>query len=198
VSRVQAGLATCAVLTVGVLGVYCMSPAGGSVRAARLTVASQSASAASSAPAPSPAEAHSPRLLQELAGPLTGTGEAPPGSAARMSTATQQAPSAATSTTLNGVDVASFQHPNGAAINWASVHGAGYDFAAIKATEGNYYTNSYYAGDAAAATAAGMYVAAYHFAIPNVSDGTSQADYLVNHASYKIGGLFLPAVADLE
>jgi len=176
-----------------------MSPAGGSVRAAGLTAASQAASAASSAPAPNPAEGHSPRLLQELSGPLTGTGEAQPGSAVRMSTALQQATSAATSTTLNGVDVASFQHPGGAAIDWASVHGAGYDFAAIKATEGNYYTNkTYYASDAAAATAAGMYVAAYAFAIPNVSNGTSQADYLVNFASYKIGGRFLPVIADLE
>jgi len=82
----------CAVLAVAVLWAYCMSPAGGSVQAVRLTVASQSASA-SSAPAPSPAEGHSPRLLQELSGPLTGTGEARPNSAVHMSTAMQQATS---------------------------------------------------------------------------------------------------------
>ena len=110
----------------------------------------------------------------------------------------QQATATAASTMLNGVDVASFQHPNGAAINWTDVAGAGYKFAAIKATEGNYYKNPYYPMDSAQATAAGLFVAAYAFAIPNVSDGTSQADYLANYSSYKIGGRFLPVMADLE
>jgi lysozyme len=116
-----------------------------------------------------------------------------------MSATMQQATAAAASTTLNGVDVSSFQHPSSAAINWASVHGAGYDFAAIKATEGNYYVNPYYAGDAAAATAAGMYVAAYHFANPPDSTGTAQADYAVKNAgAYHVGGHYLPLVLDLE
>lgn len=116
-----------------------------------------------------------------------------------MSTAMQQATSTATSTSLNGVDVSAAQHPNGAAITWADVHGAGYDFAAIKATEGSYYINNYYASDAAAATAAGMYVAAYHFANPSDSSGTVQADYAVQNAgNYKVGGLYLPLVLDLE
>jgi GH25 family lysozyme M1 (1,4-beta-N-acetylmuramidase) len=116
-----------------------------------------------------------------------------------MSTTVQQATAAAASTTLNGVDVSSFQHPNNAAINWASVHSAGYNFAAIKATEGNYYVNNYYASDAAAATAAGMYVAAYHFANPPDSSGTAQADYAVKNAgTYHVGGHYLPLVLDLE
>jgi len=34
-----------------------------------------------------------------------------------------------------GIDVASFQHPKGAAINWAQVAGAGYKFAAVKGTD---------------------------------------------------------------
>jgi GH25 family lysozyme M1 (1,4-beta-N-acetylmuramidase) len=115
-----------------------------------------------------------------------------------MSTTMQQA-TAAASTMLNGVDVASFQHPGGAAINWATVHGAGYDFAAIKATEGNYYVNKYYANDAAAATAAGMYVAAYHFANPPKSSGTAQADYAVQNAgNYHVGGHYLPLALDVE
>jgi GH25 family lysozyme M1 (1,4-beta-N-acetylmuramidase) len=115
-----------------------------------------------------------------------------------MST-TLQATAAAASTTLNGVDVSSFQHPSNAAINWASVAGAGYQFAAIKATEGNYYVNPYYANDAAAAVAAGMYVAAYHFANPPDSTGAAQADYAVQNAgNYKVGGQYLPLALDLE
>lgn len=120
-----------------------------------------------------------------------------PGSA--MSTNVQQATAAAASTALNGVDVSSFQHPSNAAINWASVAAAGYQFAAIKATEGNYYVNPYYANDAAAATAARMYVAAYHFANPADSTGAAQADYAVQNAgNYKVGGQYLPLGLDLE
>jgi GH25 family lysozyme M1 (1,4-beta-N-acetylmuramidase) len=115
-----------------------------------------------------------------------------------MST-TLQATAAAASTTLNGVDVSSFQHPSNAAINWASVAGAGYQFVAIKATEGNYYVNPYYANDAAAAAAAGMFVAAYHFANPPDSTGAAQADYAVQNAgNYKVGGQYLPLALDLE
>lgn len=116
-------------------------------------------------PVASPAEGHSPRLLHDLSGPLAGTGKARPGSDVHMSPAMQQATANAGSTMLNGIDIASFQHPNNAAINWAQVTGAGYQFAAIKATEGNYYTNPYYVGDTQTA-AAGIYVAAYHFANP--------------------------------
>jgi GH25 family lysozyme M1 (1,4-beta-N-acetylmuramidase) len=112
---------------------------------------------------------------------------------------------------LNGIDVASFQHPNGAAINWAQVAGAGYQFAAIKATEGTYtsqgtfYVNPYYASDAQAAVAAGMYVAAYHFANPFNSTGAAQADFAAQQAGaaqgaaeYQVGGHYLPLLLDLE
>src|SRR5215467_417800 len=196
VSRLQVGIAAGTVLAVGALGASWFSSAAGSVHATR---PSASLAASSSAPAPSPAEGHSPRLLQELSGPLAGTGKSRPGSTVHMSTTMQQATAAAASTTLNGVDVSSFQHPNNAAINWASVQGAGYSFAAIKATEGNYYVNPYYASDAAAATAAGLYVAAYHFANPPDSTGTVQADYAVKNAgTYHVGGHYLPLVLDLE
>jgi hypothetical protein len=63
--------------------------------------------------------AHSPTLLQELAGPLSRTGLVP-------------------SALAQGVDVAADQHPGGAAVEWSRVAAAGYTFAAIKATEGNY------------------------------------------------------------
>jgi GH25 family lysozyme M1 (1,4-beta-N-acetylmuramidase) len=97
-----------------------------------------------------------------------------------------------------GIDVASFQHPGGAAIDWPQVAAAGYSFAAVKATEGDYYANPYYASDVSAAKAAGLYVTGYHFAIPNVSPGAAQADYAVSHGSYTADGRTLPLELDVE
>lgn len=76
---------------------------------------------------------------------------------------------------LNGVDVASYQHPNNAGINWGAVAGSGVTFAFVKATESTGYTNPYYAQDVRGARAAGLQVGAYHFARPAYS-ATAQAD----------------------
>jgi GH25 family lysozyme M1 (1,4-beta-N-acetylmuramidase) len=97
-----------------------------------------------------------------------------------------------------GIDVASYQHPGGAGINWGQVAAAGYRFAFIKGTQGNYYTNPYFASDYQAAAAAGMFRSAYHFADPSVSDGVSQADYLLAAAPYAADGHTLPPAVDLE
>ena len=42
---------------------------------------------------------------------------------------------------LNGIDVASHQHPGGAAIDWTAVKQSGQSFVFVKATEGTSYTN---------------------------------------------------------
>ena len=98
-----------------------------------------------------------------------------------------------------GVDVSSFDHPGGAAIGWAKVAAAGYRFAFIKVTEGSYYENPYYASDAAAARAAGLFTAAYHFAIPNNSPGALQADLAIDAAGDPVaGGVSLPLILDAE
>src|SRR5258708_24328333 len=109
----------------------------------------------------------------------------------------------ATASTLQGIDVASFQHPGGAPINWSAVAapppaGAGYRFAFIKVTEGRYYGTPYYASDASGAQAAGMLVAPYAFAIPNYSGGALQADYALDHANYAPDGQLLAPVLDIE
>ncbi len=122
---------------------------------------------------------HSPRLLRMLA---RGHAVSP----------------AAAAGEVQGVDVASFQHPAGQAIDWAQVAAAGYRFAFIKATEGSYYANPYYPLDAAAAKAAGLLVAAYHFAIPNDSSGTLQADFALNMAGTTPDGGTLPLILDIE
>ena len=123
--------------------------------------------------------AHSPTVLRELAGPLSRTG----------------LPSSALA---RGVDVAADQHPGGAAIEWSRVAAAGYTFAAVKATEGDYYTNPWYAGDAAGAADAGLTVTGYHFAIPNVSGGAAQADFAVSHLGDAAGGRPRALAVDLE
>jgi GH25 family lysozyme M1 (1,4-beta-N-acetylmuramidase) len=122
--------------------------------------------------------AHSPTLLRDLAGPLSQTGEV-------------------SGTLAQGVDVAADQHPGGAAIEWSRVVAAGYMFAAVKVTEGNYYANPWYAGDAAGAANAGLNVTGYHFAIPNVSGGAAQAAFAVSHLG-DTGGQARALAVDLE
>lgn len=147
-----------------------------------------SASTASSRKHPNVGNTHSPRLERELAGTSTG--------------GTVNAPAQSASTTaLQGVDVASFQHPNNAAINWASVASGGVQFAAVKATEGDYYTNPFAPGDLSGAKAAGLSIVAYAFAIPD-GDGSSaspvtQANDLVNYLQTGTVGV-PPIMLDIE
>lgn len=149
--------------------------------AATLSLAGFRAAPATTGPAAGTADhfnvgaAHSPKLLKQLAGPATRA--APGRQAAGL------APAAAAKGTERGVDVASYQHPNGAAINWPRVHASGIGFAAVKATEGAYYRNPHALTDLAQARAAGLSVVAYAFAIPNGNGASrgpaAQADYLL-------------------
>jgi GH25 family lysozyme M1 (1,4-beta-N-acetylmuramidase) len=127
---------------------------------------------------------HSPQVLRQLAG-----GTAVGGRAAPLPGAKQ------------GVDVASFQHPHGASINWTMVAQAGIQFAAVKATEGAYYQNPYAPGDLAQAKAAGLSVMAYAFAIPNGNGSSAspvvQADYLLSYLA-KAGGPPPVTMLDIE
>ncbi|MCK9924504.1 glycoside hydrolase [Frankia sp. AgPm24] len=99
-----------------------------------------------------------------------------------------------------GVDISSWQHPYGAAIDWNAVHAAGVSFVYIKATENNQYTNKYYAGDRDAATKAGLAVGAFHYARPSASLGTAveQAKHFVAAIGPAQAAGFLPPALDLE
>jgi GH25 family lysozyme M1 (1,4-beta-N-acetylmuramidase) len=97
-----------------------------------------------------------------------------------------------------GVDVSSSQHSDGARINWPQVFDSGIRFALIKATEGNYYVNPYFAGDYSTAKGSRLYAAGYHFAIPSASDGASQADFFLDTAADSGSRATLPPVVDLE
>jgi GH25 family lysozyme M1 (1,4-beta-N-acetylmuramidase) len=128
---------------------------------------------------------------------------------------TTTTPALAVTNGTPGTDVASFQHPTTTStINWTDVAG-GEAFVGIKASEGNYYTNPYYAGnagqkeqaDAADAIAVGLYVTPYIFANPAdpKHNGTAvqQADYGANvikastSPAYK-GSHMLPVTLDIE
>ena len=124
---------------------------------------------------------HSPQLLRALAGPGPASLAHPAGPVDAGGLGLPPAVGQAASAVVRGVDVASYQHVNGAGIGWPNVAKAGYKFAAIKATEGNYYANPYGASDLTGAEQAKLSVIAYHFAIPNVSGGAAQADYADHH-----------------
>jgi GH25 family lysozyme M1 (1,4-beta-N-acetylmuramidase) len=127
---------------------------------------------------------HSPQVLRQLAGPA--------GSPAIQQSAIAGA--------LQGIDVSSFQEQPG--INWSAVAAAGIQFAAIKATEGDYYTNQYALADIASARAAGLSVLAYAYAIPDGGGGVHsasavvQADDLLNYLG--TDSLTVPVMLDIE
>jgi GH25 family lysozyme M1 (1,4-beta-N-acetylmuramidase) len=116
---------------------------------------------------------------------------------ARASVLAASIASAAAVTWPRGIDVSSYQESYG--ISWPKVYAGGYRFAIIKSSEGNYYRNPYYGRDIKAATAAGLYVSAYHFANPSASGGAAQARYAYTEAgNYKVGDKHLPFVLDIE
>jgi GH25 family lysozyme M1 (1,4-beta-N-acetylmuramidase) len=135
---------------------------------------------------PNVGAAHSQQVLRQLAG---GSGsQAPVSSPAAIAGAWQ------------GVDVASYQEQP-TPINWSQVAGAGIQFAAVKATEGDYYTNKYALTDLVNAKAAGLAVLAYAYAIPNgagaSSDPVVQADDLIDYLKTGAAGV-PPLMLDIE
>ena len=95
---------------------------------------------------------------------------------------------------LPGIDVSSYQGD----INWANV--APYiDFADTKATEGTYYTNPDFANQYDGPYDYGVIRGSYHFAIPNNSSGSAQADYFIaNGGGWSADGKTPPGSLDIE
>lgn len=86
--------------------------------------------------------------------------------------------------TEQGIDVASYQHPQGKAINWSEVKASGKEFAVIKLggkLGGSLnYLNPFFAQDFRAAGDAGLLVGAYWFWDPS-QDLTAQVQQFFNH-----------------
>ncbi|MBV9845970.1 MAG: lysozyme [Kutzneria sp.] len=94
-----------------------------------------------------------------------------------------------------GLDVSSHQGN----VDWDAASRNGATFAYIKATEGTTYTNPYFTQQYNGSYQAGMIHGAYHFALPNASDGVTQANYFVDHGGgWSSDGRTLPPALDIE
>ncbi|MGW4561542.1 GH25 family lysozyme [Streptomyces sp. NPDC004561] len=116
---------------------------------------------------------------------------------ATAASATAQAPRPrqAADTFVRGLDVSAYQE----SVDWPSVAAAGASFAYVKATEGTSYISSRFSQQYDGAAQAGLMRGAYHFARPDKSSGTAQADYFVDHGgAWRPDGKTLPGVLDVE
>jgi GH25 family lysozyme M1 (1,4-beta-N-acetylmuramidase) len=94
-----------------------------------------------------------------------------------------------------GLDVSSHQGN----VDWPGVAAKGARFAYVKATEGTTYRNPYFAQQYNGSYQAGLIRGAYHFALPDVSDGVTQANFFVDHGGgWSPDGRTLPPALDIE
>src|SRR6266540_2427646 len=115
--------------------------------------------------------------------------------AATLTVTALSAGTASAATVTYGQDVSGYQGN----VNWSAQWSAGSRFAYIKATEGTYYTNSYFAQQYNGSYNIGMIRGSYHFANPTDSSGYTQANYFVAHGGGWSGdGKTLPGVLDIE
>ncbi|HEY4018058.1 MAG TPA: GH25 family lysozyme [Pseudonocardiaceae bacterium] len=110
---------------------------------------------------------------------------------------------------LNGVATAAAAPPNtvtgvavGAAdtnLDWAKLKAEGVEFAYVEDTSGTISNNPLFKAQYQGARGVGMLVGAVHFALPDTSSGTVQADYFVaNGGAWTANDGILPPVVDLE
>ena len=98
-------------------------------------------------------------------------------------------------TAVSGMDVSGYQGN----VAWSTAYANGGRFAYVKATEGTGYTNPYFAQQYNGSYNVGMIRGAYHFALPDRSSGTYQADYFVGHGGgWSRDGKTLPPMLDIE
>ncbi|MDX2293174.1 MULTISPECIES: lysozyme [Streptomyces] len=98
-------------------------------------------------------------------------------------------------TWTEGVDVSSHQGN----VAWSTLWNSGVKWAYVKATEGTYYKNTYFTQQYNGSYNVGMIRGTYHFATPDTTTGTAQADYFVNNGGgWSRDGKTLPGVLDIE
>src|SRR4051794_1089875 len=115
--------------------------------------------------------------------------------ATAVATLSTASPAGAAPAGLQGQDVSSYQGN----VNWSAQWNAGSRFAYIKATEGTYYTNAYFAQQYNGSYNVGMIRGSYHFARPDTTSGATQADYFVAHGGgWSRDGRTLPGALDIE
>jgi GH25 family lysozyme M1 (1,4-beta-N-acetylmuramidase) len=99
---------------------------------------------------------------------------------------------------INGIDVSSHDHANGATVDWAGQRAGGDEFAFVKATEGTGYVNPFFDQDYHGAKDNGLYVGAYAYARPDQGNPVGQANFFVDHLQWATDGRTLPPFLDLE
>jgi GH25 family lysozyme M1 (1,4-beta-N-acetylmuramidase) len=102
---------------------------------------------------------------------------------------------------IDGPDVASYQHPYGAKINWRAVARTHKDFAIVKATEGTSYRNPWFHRDYRDSRRAGLVRGSYHFARPAYPierTARHQARFFAAHLGDTRVRDTLPPALDLE
>jgi GH25 family lysozyme M1 (1,4-beta-N-acetylmuramidase) len=102
---------------------------------------------------------------------------------------------------LVGPDVSRYQHPNGTAINWDAVFGAGgQSFAIVKATENADFTSPTFRRDWSTLAARGFIRGAYHYARPSGApgDAVAEARHYVSVAGTMSRPGQLPPILDVE
>ncbi|MCX5393156.1 lysozyme [Streptomyces sp. NBC_00094] len=98
-------------------------------------------------------------------------------------------------TQTEGVDVSGHQGN----VAWSTLWNSGVKWAYVKATEGTYYKNTYFTQQYNGSYNVGMIRGTYHFATPDTTTGTAQADYFVNNGGgWSKDGKTLPGVLDIE
>jgi GH25 family lysozyme M1 (1,4-beta-N-acetylmuramidase) len=109
-------------------------------------------------------------------------------------TATPSPSPTATPSYLEGLDVSVYQNT----IDWTQVAAAGKKFAIVRASAGSLTADTRYAANRSGAKAAGLPMAAYHFANPDTAtnDALNEANWFLQNASPTHGDL-IPAL-DVE
>jgi lysozyme len=76
-----------------------------------------------------------------------------------------------------GIDISSWQHPQGAPIDWEKVFADGKRFCIVKCSQGVNYVNPTFRSDIEGARGAGLLVGAYHFAEPYHNTAVAESAY---------------------
>jgi GH25 family lysozyme M1 (1,4-beta-N-acetylmuramidase) len=92
--------------------------------------------------------------------------------------------------TIYGMDCS---NNNGSGISMAEVANEGFDFVFCKVSEGNYFQDSTWAGYRAAAQAAGLLLAGYHYAASSSTPASQVANF-----QKCVGDLTIPVMIDFE
>ncbi len=96
---------------------------------------------------------------------------------------------------VSGLDVSGWD----GTVDWSATAAKGAAFAYVKATEGIGYVSDTFDQQYGGSATAGLLHGAYHFALPDRSDGATQADYFVAHGGgWANDGKTLPGVLDIE